>query len=61
MKISIMKSEKNAAYVKKDFCYNKNEKVKLKLNKIVRDHCHCTRKFRAAAHSICNLNYKLPQ
>ncbi|CAG9769728.1 unnamed protein product [Ceutorhynchus assimilis] len=26
----------------------------------VRDHCHITGKYRAAAHSICNLNFKLP-
>ena len=27
----------------------------------VRDHCHYTGKFRAAAHSICNLRYKTPK
>ena len=27
----------------------------------VRDHCHCTRKYRGAAHSICNLNYRIPK
>ena len=25
----------------------------------VRDHCHYTRKYRGAAHSSCNLNYKI--
>ena len=25
----------------------------------VRDHCHYTGKYRAAAHSICNLHYKI--
>ena len=27
----------------------------------VRDHCHYTRKYREAAHSICNLRYKIPK
>ena len=26
-----------------------------------RDHCHYTRKFRGAAHSECNLRYKVPK
>ena len=34
---------------KEEFCTDENEKNK------VRDHCHYTRKFRGAAHSIYNL------
>ena len=45
----------------KEFCYDKNEKMKYKLYKNVRDHCHYTENVRGAAQSICNLNYKVPQ
>ena len=61
MKISIMKSKKNATNVKKSFFYDKNQKLKFKLYKKVRDHCHYTGKFRGAAHRIYNLNYKVTQ
>jgi len=30
-------------------------------NDRVRDHCHLTRNYRGAAHSNCNLNYKIPK
>ena len=46
MKISIMKSKKNAPYVKKSFVMIKIKKNKFKLYKKVRDHCHYTGKFR---------------
>ena len=61
MKISTMKSKKNATYVKKSFVVIKIKKWNLNYTKKVRDHCHYTGKFRGAAHSICNLKYKVPQ
>ena len=35
--------------------------MKIKLYQKVRDHCHYTGKFRRAAHSICNLRYRVSQ
>ena len=61
MKIGLIKSKKKCPICKKEFCYNKNEEKKFKLYQKVRDHCHYTGKFRGAAHSICNLRYKVPQ
>ena len=46
---------------KKRFCYDKNKKKKFKIYQKVRDHWQYTGKFRGAAHSICNLRYKVPQ
>ena len=43
----------------KEFCYDK--KKKFKIYQKVRDHGYYTKKFRGAAHSICNLNYKVPK
>ena len=37
------------------FSFDEDEKLYHK----VRDHCHYTRKFRGAAHSIWNLNFKV--
>ena len=44
----------------KEFCTDKNNKKEFKSYCKVRDHCHYTGKYRGAAHSICNLRYKIP-
>ena len=38
----------------KEFCTDNNKEMRK-----VRDHCHYTRKYRGAAHSKCNLEYKI--
>ena len=55
-----MKSKKYAIYVKKKFCDDKSKKSEYELHHKVRDHCHQTGNFIAAAH-ICNLRYNVPK
>ena len=54
-KIKFYEEQKECHVCKKEFSYDENDKNKFKLYQEVRDHCHYTGKFRAAAHSICNL------
>ena len=65
----VTKAKENKFYEKQKVCYiykkkfstDENDKNEFKLYRKVRDPCHCTGKFRGAAHSICNLRYKTPK
>ena len=59
--VAVYPSQKQCYICGKAFCYDKKQEKRFKLYKKVRDHCHFTGKFRGAAHSICNLRYKVPQ
>ena len=48
-------------YKKRRYFYRRKDKKQDKNKKKVRDHCHYTGKFRGAAHSECNLRYKVPK
>ena len=57
--------KENKSYEKQKVCYICKKGFSADaLNKKhheVRDHCHCIRKFRGAAHGICNLRHKTPK
>ena len=46
---------------KKEFSIDENDKSIFKIYYKVKYHCHFTRKFRGADHTICNLGYKTPK
>ena len=57
--------KENKSYKKQKVCYIckkgfSTDDYNKKYHK-VRDHCHCTGKYRGAAQSICNLRYKTPK
>ena len=54
-------NQKVSHICQKEFSTDTYDKNKFKLYHKVRDHCHYTGKFRGAAHSICNLKYKIPK
>ena len=54
-------NQKNCYICEQEFCTDENNKKEFKLKQKVRDHCHYTGKYRGAAHSSCNLNYKIPK
>ena len=62
-KMILLTTEDKIYHNKQKICYickkefNNNDKKNYK----VRDHCHYTGKYRGAAHSICNLRYKVPK
>ena len=52
-------NQKNCYICEQEFCTDENNKKEFKLKQKVRDHYHYTGKYRGAAHSICNLRYKI--
>ena len=54
-------SQKVCFLCEKEFCTDKNNKTGYKRMCKVIDHCHFTGKYRGAAHSSCNLHYKVPK
>ena len=53
-----MKIQKSVIFIKKKV---ENKYLKDKKYSKVWDHCHYTGEYKDAVHSICNLNYSVPQ
>ena len=59
--IKFYEKQKACHICKGYFCTDENKKTEFKLYQKVRYHCHYTGKYRRAAHSNCNLQYKVPK
>ena len=63
----LLTDEEYKSYEEQNVCYictkefsDDDDDANKKYQK-VRDHCYYTRKYRGAAHNICNLRYKTPK
>ena len=55
-------NDEEKSYEKQKVCHIwEKEFSTVKKYRKVKDHCHYTGRFRGAAHSICNLRYKIPR
>ena len=59
--VTLYQSQKQCYICGKAFCHDKKQVKRFRLYNNIRDHCHFTGKLVGAAHSICNLQYKVPQ
>ena len=64
--MELLAKEQQESYENAKICYTCKEKFENKYLKDkkyckVRDHYHCTRKYRGAMHSICDLKYSVPK
>ena len=57
----VMTKEDKINYKKATIYHICEEEIDKDKDRKVRDHCHLTGKFRGAAHSICNLKFKIPK